>query len=157
MNLLKPVRVQCIIASLALMLATAVAAVAQPLEVPRGQALSVKLDAPANTVAVGDEEIADARVAFGDTIVLMGKEPGVTNLIVFDQQGAEIFSSMVSVVAARDSRPVTIIAGMTRRTLTCGPRRCTEERVPDQIIESRTTFEGGTLADQSTIERTISR
>lgn len=148
---------RCAAAGLALFV-VANAASAETLEVPRGQALSLKLDTEINTVAVGDVEIAEARVAFDDTIVIVGKQSGITNVIAYGNTGEEIYLASVRVLEDLSRRPVTIIAGMTRRLLLCDPDRCTEEKQPDRVVMYDTTItEEGSARQRTTQETEIER
>jgi Flp pilus assembly secretin CpaC len=120
-----------------LIAATAVAR-ADVLTVPQGEAKSVKLNVPANTVVVGNVETADARIAFGNVVVVIGKNIGNTNLVVFNNDGQEIHNSTISVVSASDTSVVSVISGASahRRIMECVPALCVERREPERIFES---------------------
>ena len=51
------------------------------------QAKIVKLSRAADTIVIGNPEIADASVQDASTVVLTGKGFGVTNLVVLDEDG----------------------------------------------------------------------
>ena len=54
------------------------------------EAKIVKLARPADTIVVGNPQIADASVQDATTVILTGKGFGVTNLVVLDQSGVPI-------------------------------------------------------------------
>jgi Flp pilus assembly secretin CpaC len=84
------------------------------------QARILKLARPADTVVVGDPEIADAVVKDSRTVVLTGKGFGITNIVIIDADGAAIVDDQVMV-----SRSVANTTRVYRRayvqTLSCTP------------------------------------
>ncbi|MBZ9656704.1 pilus assembly protein N-terminal domain-containing protein [Phyllobacterium lublinensis] len=84
------------------------------------QARILKLARPADTVVVGDPEIADAVVKDARTVVLTGKGFGITNIVIMDADGAAIVDDQVMV-----SRSVANTTRVYRRayvqTLSCTP------------------------------------
>jgi hypothetical protein len=85
-----------------------------------GHAQTLKLSAPAHTVAVGDADVASASVAFGDTLMLIGRNPGTTNLVVLDAEGSEIENTTIRVVRADGRRIIEVLRAGSRRTYLCG-------------------------------------
>jgi hypothetical protein len=65
---------------------------------------------PAGTVIIGNPAIAQATLSDDKTVILTGKTPGSTNLIVMDAEGAEVANVVVDVVAA-GGRLVTVDEG----------------------------------------------
>jgi Flp pilus assembly secretin CpaC len=149
----RPIRLWSGVLLIALLIHSVGLAEAQQIDVVQGQLSHIELDAPAHTVAVGDETIADATVAFGDAVLLFGRELGITNLIIFDSSGNQVYSATVNVVPAFTRGPVQILAAGIRIFIDCTPVRCEDRRLPDQIIESTTTTqsEDGRTQIQSTI------
>ncbi|CAN7622473.1 pilus assembly protein N-terminal domain-containing protein [Phyllobacterium sp. LjRoot231] len=84
------------------------------------QARILKLARPADTVVVGDPQIADAVVKDARTVVLTGKGFGITNIVIIDADGAAIVDDQVMV-----SRSVANTTRVYRRayvqTLSCTP------------------------------------
>jgi Flp pilus assembly secretin CpaC len=80
----------------------------------------LKLDRPAATIVVGNPGIADAAVEDDTTVVLTGKNPGTTNLIVLDDKGKEIINSAVQ-VASNVQQLTTVFYGGERHTFSCSP------------------------------------
>lgn len=85
-------------------------------------AKTVALPRPASTVIIGNTGIAQASLSDDRTVILTGKTPGSTNLIVIDADGAEVANLILDVVAG-SGRLVTVHQGVRRATFTCG-RRC---------------------------------
>ena len=84
------------------------------------QAKIVKLSRAADTVIVGNPEIADAAVQDASTIVLTGKGFGTTNFVVLDAQGNAIVDEMI-VVSRNDANSMRIYRGTEIQTLSCTP------------------------------------
>jgi Flp pilus assembly secretin CpaC len=82
----------------------------------------IALARPASTVIVGNTGIAQASLSDDRTVILTGKTPGSTNLIVIGSDGAEVANLILDVVAG-SGRLVTVHQGMRRATFTCA-RRC---------------------------------
>ncbi|QND35351.1 hypothetical protein HB772_26820 (plasmid) [Sinorhizobium meliloti] len=85
-------------------------------------AKTVALPRPASTVIIGNTGIAQASLSDDRTVILTGKTPGSTNLIVIDSDGAEVANLVLDVVAS-SGRLVTVHQGARRATFTCA-RRC---------------------------------
>ena len=80
----------------------------------------MKLDRPADTIVIGNPEIADASVQDASTIVLTGKGFGVTNLVVLDQDGAPIVDEEI-VVSRHFTNSVRVYRRANVQTLSCSP------------------------------------
>lgn len=97
---------------------------------------------PARTVIIGNPAIAQATLSDDKTVILTGKAPGSTNLIVMDADGGEVANLVIDVVAA-GGRLVTVDEGSGRATYSCS-ERCDPVRpgegnpappAPPQVIE----------------------
>lgn len=88
--------------------------------VEMNQARIVKLAQPADTVVVGNPQIADAAVQDASTIVLTAKGFGVTNLVVLDAGGNAIVDEQVTVVRQTASS-VRVYRRADIQTLSCTP------------------------------------
>ncbi len=91
------------------------------IEVVLNQAKILKLARPADTIVVGNPDIADASVQNSSTIVLTGKGFGVTNLVILDEEGSPIIDEQVF-VTRQDARSVRIYRRASLQTLSCTPR-----------------------------------
>ncbi len=106
---------------LATLLATAVPALAGPgIEVVMNQAKIVKLSRAADTIVIGNPQIADVSVQDGSTVVLTGKGFGVTNLVILDETGSPIIDEQVTVTRATASS-VRIYRRAEVQTMSCTP------------------------------------
>jgi Flp pilus assembly secretin CpaC len=104
-----------------LLAASSLPVVAEPtIDVEINQAKILKLSRPADTVVIGNPQIADASVQDASTIVLTGKGFGQTNLVVLAEDGSPIVDQQISV-----SRNATSTVRIYRRaeiqTLFCAP------------------------------------
>lgn len=113
--------VRTVIASvfLAGMLAPSVAAEGG-INVIMNQAKIVKLARPADTVVIGNPEIADAAVQDSTTIVLTGRGFGVTNLVVLDGEGEPVIDEQV-IVSRQTMNSVRVYRRADVQTLSCTP------------------------------------
>lgn len=84
---------------LAALLATAAPVLAQGVSVAAHQAKRITLAGSAADVVVGDPAIADVALVGPRTVVVIGKAPGTTSLLIFDRSQRVIFDGPVSVGA----------------------------------------------------------
>lgn len=98
----------------------ALPAQAEAIQVLMNQAKIVKLARPADTIVIGNPEIADASVQDASTIVLTGKGFGVTNLVILDQDGTPIVDEQI-VVSRHFANSVRIYRRSDVQTLSCSP------------------------------------
>lgn len=78
----------------------------------------ITLMRPANTVIIGNSAIVQASLSDDKTLILTGKMPGTTNLIVLDREGQEVTNLVVD-VAVSDDRLVILHQGAGRTTFKC--------------------------------------
>ncbi|MGQ2907490.1 MAG: pilus assembly protein N-terminal domain-containing protein [Aliihoeflea sp.] len=102
------------------------------------QAKIVKLARNADTIIVGNPEIADASVQDASTLVLTGKGFGVTNLVVLDAEGRPIVDEQVT-VSRQSVNSVRIYRRAAVQTLSCTPV-CEAAYVTDAEAMSDTTI-----------------
>lgn len=116
----------------ALLLAWNVDAAAQSratsLPVARGQAISLPLDAAVRDVVVGDPEIADVSILNDRAVIVLGKNPGVTSLLIFGAGGRPLTDRQV-VVSDGGPGAVTVYRGAATSTYACG-RQCSRITPP---------------------------
>lgn len=93
---------------------------AEGISIVMNQARIVKLAREADTVIVGNPEIADASVQDASTLVLTGRGFGVTNLVVLDVQGRPIIDEQV-VVSRQAANSVRVYRRAAVQTLSCTP------------------------------------
>ena len=83
------------------------------------QAKIIAVSGQPGTVVVGNPSIADVTVQ-GDRVVLMGRNYGVTNLIILDREGNQIAALDVT-VQITDKNAVQVFKAGGRMTLACAP------------------------------------
>lgn len=82
----------------------------------------LKLPRPASAILVGNPDIADVSVYSDDTLFLLGRGFGSTDLLVLDAQGDVILRTDVTVISRQSPQNVTMITGSGKRnTYHCQP------------------------------------
>ena len=107
-------------ALLALAVSTMTASAGPGIEVTMNQAKVVKLARAADTIIIGNPDIADASVQDASTVVLTGKGFGVTNMVILDETGTPIIDEQITVTRASASS-VRIYRRAEVQTLSCTP------------------------------------
>ena len=113
-------RISSVLAMAGALLAASPALAGAGIDVIMNQAKIVKNARPADTIVVGNPEIADASVQDATTIVLTGKGFGVTNLVILDSEGSPIVDEQV-IVSRSDPRSVRVYRRSDVQTLSCTP------------------------------------
>ena len=97
------------------------AAGAESIRVTIDQYEFVRLKEPAATVLLANPNIADLAVENARLLILVGRVPGETMLVVLDKQGDEILKTAV-VVVPKLERELTLQRGLAEATYSCDPR-----------------------------------
>ena len=97
------------IAGPALAQSSAASAGGEPIQVIANKATILRLAARAQNIIIGDPRVLDITVENRSMLVLFGRAPGETNLIVLDSQNREILSVPVLVTGERD-RHISVIS-----------------------------------------------
>lgn len=96
-----------------------------PILVPANRAAIVRLSGQAQNVIIGDPRVVDVTVENRSMLVLFGRSPGETNLIVLDSRNREILSVPV-IVSEEAERQVTVTSsakgGLKEVVYSCGQR-----------------------------------
>ncbi|MBM3491025.1 MAG: hypothetical protein FJX68_11340 [Alphaproteobacteria bacterium] len=108
-------------AFVASLLASAVPASAEPLQVELGKAFMLRLKEDPAVVVVGNPGIADVVVERAKTLFVMGLEAGETNLHILDAEGKALVQTAV-VVVPHLLRHVSVLRGVEEATVSCNPR-----------------------------------
>lgn len=80
----------------------------------------VRIAKPADTIIVGNPSIVDATIQDSRTIVLTGRNFGLTNMIILDSDGDAIVDETI-VVQGHETNTVRIYRQAIRETLACSP------------------------------------
>ena len=81
----------------------------------------VYLPASAGAVVIGNPEIADVSIHSANTIFVVGRGFGETNLVVLDAAGHKIMDADIQVVNNLPAHGVRIYNGSERETYSCAP------------------------------------
>lgn len=98
-----------------------VAAHAGQITVEAGTAKALKLNARADSIVIGNPNVADVAVHNDQLLFISGKSYGTTNLMIFDVDGNTIHSSNV-VVTANTATWVSVNRAGANFTYDCAPR-----------------------------------
>lgn len=94
---------------------------AETLTVRLDQSARITLRQPIRDVVVGNPAVADVSMLDGNSLVVVGKTYGVTNLLIVDRAGRTIMDRDI-VVTAPDSGAVSLFRGAEQRSYSCAPR-----------------------------------
>lgn len=81
----------------------------------------VYLPTSAGAVVIGNPEIADVSIHSANTIFVVGRGYGETNLVILDAAGQKIMDADIQVVNNLPSHGVRIYNGKERETYSCAP------------------------------------
>jgi hypothetical protein len=99
---------------------TPLSVLAAPLNVPLNQVRKLPFAGLASTVTPGNSDIADVFVVDDHTILVQGKKPGVTNLMVMDRAGRTLFNDRI-IVSTADVNAAVISRGGALTAYACEP------------------------------------
>jgi len=86
-----------------------------------GMVKILKVDARFQSVLIGNPNVADASAITSNVIAITGKAPGLTNLILIDEKGEEIFDTRIQIVSLEAYYDYDIIQPKERRVVTVTP------------------------------------
>lgn len=145
-------------AALLLSLGIAAAPAQEAVSLKVGHAQALKLAGTPVTVAVGDAEVASASVALDDTLMLIGRRPGTTNVVALAADGTEMANALVRVERADGRRMVSVIRAGQQQAYVCGADPgCLAVDPASQVTEFAATSEAAGAADEAPAELQTSR
>jgi Flp pilus assembly secretin CpaC len=106
------------LAAVALVVALAAPAAADPFKVMVDQTVPLKLAGGANSVVIGNAMVADVAVHDANTLLITGKAFGATNLTVLDRAGNTIYANQL-VVGGESDTGLTIVRGSGTYSYSC--------------------------------------
>jgi hypothetical protein len=126
------------------------AAMADGLNLNWREARVVKLAKPATSVVVGDPTVADVTLDTPDTVIVFGKTPGETNLLVLSGN-QELLLDWPVVVSPVSARHVSVLNAASQDAPTevlyaCGTERCARVLSPTDV-EFRASASSSTSSD----------
>ena len=80
----------------------------------------MRVSRPASMIIIGNPAIADATIKDSQTLIITGKQYGITNLIVLDAEGEPIADEVLNVATSLENQ-VVVYKGANRETLSCNP------------------------------------
>lgn len=98
----------------------AVATEIQAIQLKTDQAHILRLDRPVKSVIIGNDAVADAVMQDPKTIVLTGRNNGVTNLVVMDKDGATLLDEKI-MVGQNDLATTRVFRRTDMQVLSCTP------------------------------------
>jgi Pilus formation protein N terminal region len=109
----------------------------------------LELPVPPGTIIIGDPSVIDVSIEPSGMMLLFGKQPGETNMIIFDASGRETLFNGSVVVAPESNRHVSIISAtrnaVLERTWNC-VARCVQVIGPGSIPYKAVEAESGDSA-----------
>lgn len=108
------------LSSLVLAVAFSAVAHAGQFTVEAGKTKPLKLKAEADSVVIGNPNVADVAVHDSKLLFISGKSFGTTNLIVFDKNAKTLFSADI-VVTTNSANLVTVNRAGSNFTYDCAP------------------------------------
>jgi Flp pilus assembly secretin CpaC len=103
---------------------------------------------PVSTVYVGNSSIAEVNMIDSRHAFVLGKVPGITNIVALDHQGDQVSNTHVNVMA-REAATVMLQQGAARITYSCTASHCDQTPEPgdnkpdyDRVSSEIGTHEG---------------
>jgi Flp pilus assembly secretin CpaC len=143
-----------ILLPLLLVLASLSARAEDQLDVTWRQARIVPLQKPATSVIIGDPTVADVTLDDPTTMVVFGKAPGETNIVVLSGSHETLLSYSL-VVSPTTSGHVTVLNASSDPApvevlYSCGQGRCTRVLSPSDIAFSATSTSSSSSSSNAT-------
>ena len=107
----------------------------------------VRLPGPASSIIVGNPNIADISVQSVDTIFVVGRGYGETNLVVLDAQGNTMMDANLQVVNTLSPHGVRLYNAKSRETYSCIPY-CG----PSPVLGDSAEFIGGNTNGEARLD-----
>ena len=107
----------------------------------------VRLPMAATAVVIGNPSIADVSVHAADTLFVVGRGYGETNLIVLGPDGATMMNADIQVLQKPSVNGVRVFNRSARQTYNCAPQ-CQ----PSPILGDDPTFIGNFTGTETTIQ-----
>jgi hypothetical protein len=123
------------------------------LEVNWREARVVRLAKPATSVIIGDPTVADVTLDDPSTLVVFGKSPGETNIIVLSAT-QEMLVNWPLLVSPQSDRHVSVLNATgspapSEVLYSCGAERCARVLSPSDISFSASTSQNSTSSSDS--------
>lgn len=116
-------------------LGIAPAAAAEPIVAKQDHATILKLQKDAGNIIIGNPAYFDITIEDPRTLILFGRQPGQTNLIIWDDSRREVLNTQVVVLPDRGPTTVRVYsnvrgsAGAMESTYACAKGQCVRSSV----------------------------
>jgi len=111
----------------------------------------VRLPENAGAVVIGNPAIADVTVHSANTLFVVGRGYGETNLLVLNSAGHTLMNANIQVINKRSSQGVRLYNGKMRETYSCAPY-C----LPSPILGDDPSFIGANSGEAKVINNNAS-
>jgi len=101
-----------------------------PVRVAEHDVTTLDIPGDIHTVVVANPEIADTSVTSQHKLMLLGKKPGYTTLLVIGADGGRLLTTTV-MVTPEEKGVLTVDRGVKETNMTCSPRCVTTEAAKD--------------------------
>jgi len=108
-------------------------AVAEPIVIEASKSTSLKLNGAAASVVIGNPRVADVAVHDANLIFITGRTFGTTNLLVFSEDGDQLYSGDV-VVTTNTTNLVNVNRAGATNTYDCAPTCRSVLSLGDELI-----------------------
>ncbi|MAN46706.1 MAG: hypothetical protein GYB49_12915 [Alphaproteobacteria bacterium] len=122
-------------------------AMAEPLTLQANTTVPVKLHGKANSVVLGNQRIADVAVHNENLIFITGRSAGTTNVMVFNENGDQIYAVDIT-VTVDTSNLVTVNRSGEDYTYDCAP-----ECVPMPSLGDERSFFSTVIGQENSLDR----
>ena len=112
----------------------------------------MRLPQPAAAIVVGNPSIADVSVHSSDTIFVVGRGYGNTNLIILNAAGQSIMNADITVTNPRGRNTVRIYQGKTEERVSYN---CSPYCQPSPILGDKSDFVSNNTADEAVINNPL--
>jgi len=110
----------------------------------------VRLPSAASSIIVGNPKIADVTVQSADTLLVVGRGYGETNLIIFDADGKTMMDTNLQVVNTLSPHAVRLYNAKRRETYSCIPY-CG----PSPVLGDDPEFIGGNTSQERALDGNV--
>lgn len=108
-------------------------AVAEPIVIEASKSTSLKLSGTAASVVIGNPRVADVAVHDANLIFITGRTFGTTNLLVFSEDGTQLYSGDV-VVTTNTTNLLNVNRAGETNTYDCAPTCRSVLSLGDELI-----------------------
>lgn len=106
---------------------------AEPIVIETSKSTSLKLSEAASSVVIGNPRVADVAVHDANLIFITGRTFGTTNLLVFSEDGSQLYSGDV-VVTTNSTNLLNVSRAGATNTYDCAPTCRSVLSLGDELV-----------------------